>query len=520
MKAQMFIITMVFLTGLVVFVSQMLLSYASVNVSDLPERSGGYVVKEYVSIINDTIQSSRNCTDANDSIRELHGFLSRLVTEGYYSNIKYGTSTLPSFTAQDCQRFNDIDLFYPKSLMNVSMDVITGSTETQGVFDFKRLFIVFPQDKVCMVDQGGAVVDGDVHWRELWCKTEDPAGPCTIKWMGVAQDCKTCTDDNGGANDPKVRQKISVIPACSLGDTACPTGEVWWDHCTATETVSERTCSGGEIQGPEATADCNLYETGTTECWNTCDTVSGDVRQTCNDWKCLSDACADSGSDVAKGLAPGGDCTKTCVDTDSGSARPPLVAGTVTDNELCTAGQTACPSTTVADACADPKNVIEQSCAGLDRAAPQTINCNSYMSVSRGYGCENGRCFDCDEDHDGYCASPYDAPGDCCPTCELVYPDAPAQTVPIDDGTHSFNCRYVCNRAAKYDYNCNGFNDKEYNVLSSVGKTCTTVMNCYYGWTGSILPNCGVQGVYVDSMNCQSGKCVALHTTSMAQACS
>jgi len=235
MRGQMFIVTMVFLTGLVVFVSQLLLSYTVVDVSDVPDRTGTYVVKSYIDIINDTIQSSRNCTDANDSIRELHGFLNRLVTEGYFSSIKYGTNTLPDLTNEDCQRFNDPA--GTPSLMKVSMNVIAGVTEADGTYDFKRLFIAFPPEPTCYTD------GRSIRMLELWCKSDVPIEETCKKMWGVrVADCATCIDSDGPNKDE--RGSVTEYGACASGQTSCPLIQQHADSCKSSTVVYEQICDG------------------------------------------------------------------------------------------------------------------------------------------------------------------------------------------------------------------------------------------------------------------------------------
>lgn len=288
MKGQMFIITMVFLTGLVVFVSQMLLSYSAVDVSDVPDRTGGFVIKEYVSIINDTLQSSRNCTDAVDNVRELHGFLERLVTEGYYSKITYDRKAEPRI---DCDRFNDLSGSVP--LFSADIDIMTGFTDVKGLYDFYRLFIVFPAEKTCKPDTG------DVHWQELWCKSESPdEGPCKVVWGERIEDCGVCTDADP-SNNPLQRESVEVIDPCQEGAGQCPTPRILWDTCSGSfqDYLIEVGCLGGAET--EVVYDCNLHDED--NCRLFCNPVTVPLgEERCDDWTCGNGACIDSGIDWIK----------------------------------------------------------------------------------------------------------------------------------------------------------------------------------------------------------------------------
>lgn len=487
----MFIITMVFLTGLVVFVSQMLLSYSVVDVSDVPDRTGGFVVKEYVSIINDTIQSSRNATDADNNIKELHSFLERLVTEGYHSNIMYNGSQGYSLVPEiDTEKFNSLS---GDPLLNVDMDIMTGSTEVKGLYDFYRLFIIFPAEPRCKVETG------DVYLRELWCKSEDlEEGTCKDVWTDErAEDCETCHD---GGNEATVKEKIELVDPCSEGDATCPPVQNIWDDCDTIQTdwAHDKTCDGNR-QGTDIVHDCNVFDEN--NCWTFCNTVTGDIEERCDDWTCIDGGCGDSGIDWLKGLVD--DCEDTCTDSDGGQNE--FSRGTVNDYELCMAGDTSCPYTPYTDYCADWDNVWEYYCSGGGWA-------KTKMNCGRGYDCiigsiSYGKCRDCDRDNDGYCPSD----GDCDDShCPMAHPGAGYQIIPGGEQSGTFTSCSL--DEGGWDYNCNGRKEYQRRQVANIGSSCTSDARCWTGWKGS-RAECGQEKDWWTEVACctwtshQSGEC-------------
>ncbi|MFH1294782.1 MAG: hypothetical protein ABIH90_02460, partial [Candidatus Aenigmatarchaeota archaeon] len=414
MKGQMFIITMVFLMGLVVFVSQLLLSYSIVDVSDIPDRTGVFVVEEYNRMINDTIQSSRNCTDANNSIKEMNSFLGRLVTEGYHSQILYDKQLVPDV---DCQKFND--LTGTEKLFDVDMEVITGSTEVRGVYGFYRNFIVFDADPTCRISA-----------KEIWslnllCKSEDPeeADTCIPEWVSEYEDCEICTDTDP-TNDELVFGNIELVPACSLDDTVCPNGMRINDVCEG-DNVIESTCSiDGINRGDDIPKNCNDHDQD--ECVTQCNAGTGNIDEMCNDWTCVAGKCDDSGLDWPRGQVE--DCTPRCVETDLGNDKDH--PGTLTTYLTCSVSDTECPKSIYTDSCNSaeiPRDTLtEYYCSGAAKAQA-TIDCDPD---NHGEGCQSGYCYDCDGDNDGWCEYPEDRYestdyADCDNSdCPIAHPDA------------------------------------------------------------------------------------------------
>jgi hypothetical protein len=125
MKGQMFILTMVFLVGLIFSVQTLLLSYSYVDLSRVSQDSDANVMRVLVSAIQDTVEGTEFCSDVSGNLDEL--------------NLAIGTGMLASY---------DIEISYgivcgwwqnqPPGLPPVVADIrITGeTTETEAEFSF------------------------------------------------------------------------------------------------------------------------------------------------------------------------------------------------------------------------------------------------------------------------------------------------------------------------------------------------------------------------------------------------
>ncbi len=92
MKGQMFIVTMIFLLGLVFMVQQLLLGYSSL---DMPSNFRGndyYLVNNVKGILEQSLSSSVTCAEAEEKIDEVVVFLSRHVTGGYSVDISFNST--------------------------------------------------------------------------------------------------------------------------------------------------------------------------------------------------------------------------------------------------------------------------------------------------------------------------------------------------------------------------------------------------------------------------------------------
>jgi parallel beta-helix repeat protein len=74
-KAQMFIVTIVFLAGVISAVQVSLFVYSGMDVSETIVSNDAFIYKNIKGIVNETVTSSASCTEARDSLNELRSFL-------------------------------------------------------------------------------------------------------------------------------------------------------------------------------------------------------------------------------------------------------------------------------------------------------------------------------------------------------------------------------------------------------------------------------------------------------------
>lgn len=89
-KAQMFIITTLFLIGLIFSVQQMIFQYTAIDLSSTFRENNIYLLQNTKNIINKTIRSAPDCQDFRTNMKELNDFLnSRIPLGGYSLSLSY-----------------------------------------------------------------------------------------------------------------------------------------------------------------------------------------------------------------------------------------------------------------------------------------------------------------------------------------------------------------------------------------------------------------------------------------------
>ena len=188
----------------------------------------------------------------------------------------------------------------------------------------------------------------------------------------TVEDCATkATTDTDAGDDPTTQGTVTDYTGCQNG--ACATS-TYTDTCVDAETLTEYYPSGSSYASKTYTCD-NLGQ------GNYCDTNTGDIYF--DDWGCSTGACVDLTDTLAQ------DCVDSCTDSDNGLNYQ--VQGTVTDNDLCAAGDTSCPSNTYTDYCLDSDTLVEYSCGGNDYSVTQ-ISCSAQFGSE--FGCVSGACKD------------------------------------------------------------------------------------------------------------------------------
>lgn len=270
-------------------------------------------------------------------------------------------------------------------------------------------------------------------------KNYETSGDCSDD-IGVYQDyCKDdftlieyyCLDNSCISEEVDCRSALGTSYAyCEDGEckSATPPSTPQWKECTST-TLEEKVYSAGSwyiccyISGEYKWVSGVVCPNGggnggggggvicTNECYpeNTVDyRCSGNVVQQriCGDYDddpCLEwsswndyqdcdslDGCSQDGSEIRDYYCSNGNCEyitveycqDTCSDSDNGINL--TVEGTVIDYNLCSAGDTSCPSSSYTDYCIDERTLREYYCIGSDYA---------YIDkyVGNGYICKNGK---------------------------------------------------------------------------------------------------------------------------------
>jgi hypothetical protein len=125
MRGQMFILTMVFLVGLIFSVQTLLLSYSYVDLSRVTQDSDANVMRVLVAAIQDTVEETESCSDVSGNLKELNVAIGTGMLATHDIEISYNIS---------CGRWQNQ---YP-ALPPVETDMrITGErTETEARFSF------------------------------------------------------------------------------------------------------------------------------------------------------------------------------------------------------------------------------------------------------------------------------------------------------------------------------------------------------------------------------------------------
>jgi len=89
-KAQMFIVTMLFLVGLIFTVQQLLFQYSALDLSSPFRQNDIYLLENMKNAVNRTIKSTPDCPDFSQKMDELDSFMRSMgPKEGYALSIDY-----------------------------------------------------------------------------------------------------------------------------------------------------------------------------------------------------------------------------------------------------------------------------------------------------------------------------------------------------------------------------------------------------------------------------------------------
>lgn len=123
MKGQMFILTMVFLVGLIFTVQSMLLEYNYVDLSGPIEGSDEVIMMNIRNSIRDTVAITEDCSDVSGNLEELEAAVSRGMLSIYGIDIYYDIK---------CSRWNNT--VSEEAPVEVHIRISTESSETTTSF--------------------------------------------------------------------------------------------------------------------------------------------------------------------------------------------------------------------------------------------------------------------------------------------------------------------------------------------------------------------------------------------------
>jgi hypothetical protein len=129
-KAQMFIITMVFLIGLIFVIQQGFNDWFeySIDFSASMQRNDYYIFDSVRAMSEQTLKGSQSCLDARDKLRELEGFLKNRILSGYYLDFSYKLT---------CANWDNAPP--DPAPMNLTLHITGKDTDTHGNFFLYRL---------------------------------------------------------------------------------------------------------------------------------------------------------------------------------------------------------------------------------------------------------------------------------------------------------------------------------------------------------------------------------------------
>ena len=128
-KAQMFIVTALFMIGLIFTVQQLIFQYTSLDLSAPFRENSIYLLRNTKDVINATIRSTPDCADFTMNIRELKNFLDR--------RIPYGGYSLAFDYKLNCNNWTSVGPSQSPPL-NVTLQIVGKTSETASRFSLYR----------------------------------------------------------------------------------------------------------------------------------------------------------------------------------------------------------------------------------------------------------------------------------------------------------------------------------------------------------------------------------------------
>jgi hypothetical protein len=168
MKGQMFILTVIFLVGLIYVVQQNLSGYAVLDLSEPFEDNSYYIFKYVKDAFSDTTATTRTCFEAEANLNELVNYISR--------KILFGGFTLDLRHNLDCARWDNTDP--AQAPLNLTIRIIGKHSEVYAAIPIYHQVpphIYYAYHVPCSVSVGGS--SGSV---QIYAKATDLNGKSDI----------------------------------------------------------------------------------------------------------------------------------------------------------------------------------------------------------------------------------------------------------------------------------------------------------------------------------------------------
>jgi hypothetical protein len=121
MKAQMFIVTVVFLVGLIFAVQQALFQYSFLDLPAQSEKNDYYIFNNVKDMVIQGISTAKNCTEAVQNMEEIKAFMNKQILKGGY--------VLETIYKFDCANWHTQTPF-----LNLTIHLKSADTDTTGTF--------------------------------------------------------------------------------------------------------------------------------------------------------------------------------------------------------------------------------------------------------------------------------------------------------------------------------------------------------------------------------------------------
>ena len=131
-KAQMFLVTVVFLSGVIFAVQGFLVQYMTMDLSEPMQSNDVFILENIRDMFGETIKTGTDCDDALLNMNLLHEFLITRMLKGYTVELKYNKENEPNLVCAN---------WAPGAtdpVLTLTVHISGTNTETTGVYEYFR----------------------------------------------------------------------------------------------------------------------------------------------------------------------------------------------------------------------------------------------------------------------------------------------------------------------------------------------------------------------------------------------